>query len=98
MNEGDRFQVEAVPLAFPIPGGRWLGGSRDGGIVVVLPSPLEDNPSVSLSADSSLYTREPLILPTFGASSLGPKASHPARCAVHLPPGEGYGERALWLP
>ena len=48
----------------PLCKGRWLGDSRDGGVVVVLPSPSEDNPSVSLTADSSLYTREPLILPT----------------------------------
>ena len=53
--------------------GRWLGVSRDGGIVVVLPSPRGDNPSVSLMADSSLYTREPLILPAFGANAPGPK-------------------------
>ena len=54
--------------------GRWLGDSRDGGIVVVLPSPRGDNPSVSLTADSSLYTREPLALPAFGVSTPDPSA------------------------
>ena len=72
-------------------GGRWLGDSRDGGIVVAIPSPLEDNPSVSLTADSSLCTREPLILPTFGASAPNPLAlvsSGPLRGPP--PPRGGY--------
>ena len=72
-------------------GGRWLGGSRDGGIVVVLPSPLEDNPSVSLTADSSLYTREPLILPAFGVSTPNPSVFPSSAPSGHLPPGEGWG-------
>ena len=55
-------------------GGRWRGNSRDGGIVVVLPGPLENNPSVSLTADSSLYTREPKELPAFGAAAPIPSA------------------------
>ena len=58
----------------PLCKGRWLGDSRDGGVVVVLPSPSEDNPSVSLTADSSLYTREPKEVPAFGANTLNPSA------------------------
>ena len=72
----------------PLCKGRWLGDSRDGGVVVVLPSPLEDNPSVSLAADSSLYTREPLELPTFGAAtqpSTVPLIRPPIRGASSLP-------------
>ena len=77
-----RLDKKNAPSKPPLCKGRWLGDSRDGGIVVVLPSPSEDNPSVSLTADSSPYTGEPLILPALGVSTLGLKSRGPGILAV----------------
>ena len=57
----------------PLCKGRWLGEAETEGLFIDLPSPLENNPSVSLTADSSPYTGEPKELPTFSDSALSPK-------------------------